>query len=113
MDVKIVFEKIQDGKYLAKVENTEILNYVTQIVNEISLGEMNEYLDVNNEGLIESMLARLISSYFFKDKTVKYNENGFSIIIVEIGTIKLRLSVGKLNGENDKLFRVTGVMSSN
>lgn len=113
MDFKIKFEKIQNNKYLAKLENTDILTYVSNIVNDISLGEMDSFLDVNNDSIIETLLARIIGAYFYKDKTVEHDDNGFSIIMVEIGTIKLRISVSRLSNENNKLFKLTGVMESN
>lgn len=112
MEFKIKFEKIQNNKYLATLENTEILNYATKIVSDISLGDINDFLDVNNNDIIYTILARIIGTYFYKDKTIEHNESGFSIILVNIGNIKLRISVSRLQDENNKMVKLTGVMES-
>ena len=104
----VSFEKINDGKYRAVV-NIELLKKVDIILNDISLGNIDDFIDVNNENLRKLLLTRYISSYYFKDKNLAYNEQGFSIITVDGLGFKLDISVGRIPTGEKEFKYISGV----
>ena len=75
----VKFEKVSDGKYRA-VCSIDINKQADDILRNISLDNVDNYLDANNDSLKKSLLARIIASYFFKDPSINFNKVPSSLL---------------------------------
>ena len=101
----VKFEKVEDYKYRAMV-STDLLTKVENTLKEYSLDMEADYLEVNNEEIKKLLLARLISSYFFKDTSIEYNHLGFAIIYVSGLNFKFEISLGKIQQPGEEKFNL-------
>lgn len=107
----VKFEKISDGKYRA-VCSIDINKQADDILRNISLDNVDNYLDANNDSLKKSLLARIIASYFFKDPSINFNKHGFATIVINGLGYKLKISVGIVNVDDTTVKQLAGVFYS-
>lgn len=101
-------EKISEGKFRLVLEEKTHL-YLMNLMNGLSQGMLNEYGHPVNENLYHTMLARVVSSHFYKT----INEipvQGFVTIDVVQGNIITTISLGNIPNEDGTVIKLDGVL---
>ena len=102
-DEDIIFNKVNDYLFQAEL-SPRILEYVDNIVKDISTGLVDKY-DINmNMYLEDRILSRLISSCYMRKFTFNVPDTGFVKIIASLGERDISVSCGLLDEGEEKII---------
>ena len=104
----LAFNKIKKGSYTTNI-TAELLEKANKLLEDMSLGRSNDFLDVNNESIKNTILARMIASEFSRHSNLETNDVGFTLIKVEGLGYKLTVSIGHIENNEGKVKTLSGV----
>lgn len=101
--MNFMFKRVNENRYI--VENkvsdgynttTDLITYVDSLMKEISGGDSGVFDNSCNQILSDSIMARIVSSEFIKNKPELFNKINYILVDVQVGGRTLTISVGML-----------------
>lgn len=104
------FKKIREGRYSLKLD-LDIDNEIYNILNSLSLDQLDKYEPTINRRMYDMLISRRISSEFFK-QNIDLPSIGFCVVevICEYFSKYVEVSVGRLPVEEE--VRLSGPLYS-
>ena len=93
------YKKINDAKYLL-VSNDILVDIATNIMSDISGGNLDLFESSLNDMLFDSILSRLVTSDFFANGYKIPNDMNFINIETSVNERKITFSVGEVHSDN-------------
>lgn len=103
------FQKINEYSYQVEVPDV-VLDYVDSIMNNISLGKVNEYEENLNVNIENQLYSRIVAGCYLKQFNNVVPEGGFLRITANLGDRALIMSVGCIEDENNGTVLLNGVI---
>lgn len=103
------FVKISDTRYKTEVP-IDMQICINNMLKELSLDDVDGYVDHLNTQLLYSMYARYVASEFFKSDSFEIGVMGFVVIDAYIGKEIVSVSLGKSEAKEGEVKKLAGVM---
>lgn len=103
------FKKINSMQFEYEVSN-ELFEKMDKIVVEVSNGKPEDFLDVHNMHILDTLLARHIASEFIQSNEAIDSHYGMAVILVKVQNRTFRVSVADVPLNKDTSTYVSGLL---
>lgn len=101
------FKKVNQYNYITDIPGS-VSDMINNMLDKLSLGNINVYEDNLNKTLFDNMLCRYVSTVFFNQMT-DTNDVGFIIIDCNLGNRVISVSLGKADFGPNGIKHLSGV----